>query len=163
MCEKYIMLDKDINRHSVLSRKVALGFLGKSKAPFSLSHLLKTCFTPFFHLTLMGSLLFHHHHLEQLLSYLVEHRRMSSGGSRVLIMLNNTWTTHFLRKRDGRAHQWRKNMADGGLEGWIVRWMVAGCDGTVTNLSSGHCWTLEAPICLWRVKGADTETAHKKG
>lgn len=47
MCEKYIMFNKDINRHSVLSRKVALGFLGKSKAPFSFSHLLKTCFTPF--------------------------------------------------------------------------------------------------------------------
>lgn len=32
----------------------------------------------------------------------------------------------------------------------------------VANLSSGHCWTLEAPICWWRVKGAGTETAHKK-
>lgn len=80
MCKKYMNVKQEnINCHSVLSGKVVLGFLGKSKAPFSLSHLLKTGLTLFFHLALMGSLLLHHHHLQQLVSYLVEHRGMSSS------------------------------------------------------------------------------------
>lgn len=33
----------------------------------------------------------------------------------------------------------RKDRADRGAEGWNVRCMMAGCDRTVPDLSSGHC------------------------
>ena len=82
MCENYVDGKEEYQPSLCVKENGTRLFFGKSKAPFLLSHLLKTGLTPFFHLRLMGFLLFHHHHLKQLLSYLMEHRGISSGWQR---------------------------------------------------------------------------------